>query len=113
MKLMCTVLAVFSICFASSGVVEAKQPQMNREAAIKIAGKNLQTLKKPLPNGYRVFVNDGKAYVEVKPTRDTFVVEFTVAHGRKWRVIYVVDVDKQSGKVSAFTDYRDVKVLIP
>jgi hypothetical protein len=113
MKLTCTVLVVFSICILSSGVVEAKQPHLNRETAIQIAKQNLQKLKKPLPDGCRVIVKDGKAYVETEPTRETYVVVFRVAHGRKWRVIYMVDIDKKSRKVSNFTDYRDVMALVP
>ncbi len=63
-------LAALSLCVASSGVVEAKQPPLPRQAAIQMAKKNLQTLKKPLPKGYQVFVKDGKAYVEMNHTRN-------------------------------------------
>ena len=108
MQRICIVLAALSVCFTSSRVVEAKPPQLSRADAVQIAKANVQKLKKPLPSGYRIFVKNGKAYIEAGPDRETYVVLFTVAHGGKRRVIYMVDIDKHSRKVSNFTDYRDV-----
>jgi hypothetical protein len=114
MKPICTALAAFLVCFLIPTDADGKSHLLTRDRAIQIATANVQKLKLPLPADYQVSVENGRSYFEGQNTRETYVVIFSIPYSaRKRRVIYMVDVDKVSKKVSSFTDYRKMVNLIP
>jgi hypothetical protein len=104
---------VFSIflCLAVLGCVNHPVSSVvsQRDDMIQIAKREIDRRHIHPPSDCNITVVEGVTAFEgqVQKDREEYLVRFTFTHGGKRDVAYEVVIDKRSGKVDDFFDYRD------
>lgn len=78
-----------------------------RDDIVQVAKEEINRRHIHLPRDCDIKVVDGVYVTSVERKREEHFVLFTFTHDGKREVVYKVVVDKQSGKVIDFVDYRD------
>lgn len=92
-------------------LADRRSEQITSRDAIRIARQELERRKVSLPKDYDLKVMEGNAYFEFEKPRKIYVVSIHFTDRRKRRVNCTIHVDRQSGKVDAFSDSRKLKRL--
>ncbi|HVF72236.1 MAG TPA: hypothetical protein VM940_11575 [Chthoniobacterales bacterium] len=104
-----TNLLIFILCLTLSGCITQPQSLVvpQRGDLIQIARGEIDRRHIHLPSDCAVTIHEGVTVSPVDKAREEYFVNFTFAHGGQRGVIYRVVIDKRSGKVDDFLDYRD------
>jgi hypothetical protein len=102
-------ILIILLCFAVSGCVShpVSSAVSQRDEATRIAKGEIERRHIRLPSDCEITVADGVRNVELQELREEYSVRFTFMRDGKRDVVYEVQVNKRSGRVDGFLDYRD------
>src|SRR5437763_6067968 len=98
---------VFVFCVAVLACVNHALPAATkRDEMIQAAKGELNRRHINVPKDCIITVVDWVSVSAIQRPRESHLVRFERSHGRKREMLYAVVIDKRSGKVSEFLDYR-------
>jgi hypothetical protein len=102
---------IIIVCLAVLGCVSHPLSSLvlQRDDILPIAKREIDRRHIHLPSDCSITVDEGITAFEgkVEKDREEYLVRFTFKHSGKRDVVYEVVIDKRSGKIDDFFDYRD------